>query len=136
MRLLLPQLCHVLRYLDILVPCDSSTPLSPFIYRYPSIPESTHSYPSFLCRESSTKEEEKEAEVLSTFKTAQHEEWPLRIPGEGISLAREGIVGDAGWMGPKAKTDLYKWIGAKSADWVRKTEELPPSSASVYKERG
>ena len=136
MRLLLPQLCHVLRYLDILVPCDSSTPLSPFIYHYPSLPKSIHTYPSFLCRNSSTKEEEEEAQVFSSFGTADHEEWPMGIPGEAISLAREGIVGDADWMGEKAKSVLYKWIGARSADWVRKTDQTPTASASVYEEKG
>lgn len=58
----------------------------------------------------------------------------MGVPGEAVSLARQGILGDANWMGDNTKSVLYKWIGRRSADWIRDPERIPVAPASVYEE--
>ena len=55
----------------------------------------------------------------------------MGVPGEAVSLARQGILGEANWMGDNVKSVLYKWIGRRSADWIRDSERTPSAPASM-----
>ena len=130
-----------MQYLQILTPAAAhvaspttahatSPATSP--YHYPTPPASAHSYPSAALSSAEVLDrcEGENSHVLTYFPIADHEQWPAEVPGDVVSLAREGVVGDGGWLSDAAKSALYKWIGRHSTEWYWDTERLPSVPAS------